>query len=86
MFKKAWNWLNGKKNKIGNAILFTAGIAETASSLGIFPQHTAAYKICFAAGVLVKGVGLWHKFEKGELTVEDIKKNLPSGLSKNGKN
>jgi hypothetical protein len=84
MFKKAWNWLSGKKNKIGNAVLFIAGAAETASSLGLFPVHTAAYKIGIGAGVLIKGVGLWHKFKKGELSLEDIK-GLRKSLQSTGK-
>jgi hypothetical protein len=82
MWKKFWQWLDGKKNKIGNAVLFTAGIAETANTLGLFPQNTVAFKIGLGAGVLIKGIGLWHKFNKGELTVEDVKKALPEGLRK----
>jgi|GEM_PF-898287 len=73
-----WNFMDGKKNKIGNAALAVYGVAETAVSMGIIPDHTLAAQAVLYAGLAFKVIGISHKVSKGEIEIE-----LPSGLSKN---
>lgn len=70
-----WNFLDGKKNKIGNAALAVYGIAETAVQLGVIPEYTVIGQAALYAGLAFKVLGLSHKAAKGELT-------LPEGLRK----
>lgn len=69
--KKTWKFLDGKKNKIGNAILGLAAVAQFA-----FPEHTIVYQIGFGIGLFAKTIGISHKITKGEI-------ELPSGIKKN---
>jgi hypothetical protein len=70
-----WNFLDGKKNKIGNAALAVYGVAETAVQLGVIPEYTIVGQVALYAGLAFKVLGLSHKATKGEL-------KLPSGLGK----
>ena len=70
-----WNFMDGKKNKIGNAALAVYGVLETAVQMGVFPEHTAAAKTVLYAGIAFKIIGITHKAAKGELS-------LPEGLRK----
>lgn len=70
-----WKFIDGKKNKIGNAALAIYGVFETAVQLGIIPEYTAAGQAALYAGLAFKILGLSHKAAKGEL-------QLPSGIKK----
>jgi hypothetical protein len=70
-----WNFMDGKKNKIGNAALAVYGVLETAVQMGIFPEHTAVAKAVLYAGIAFKIIGITHKAAKGELS-------LPGGVGK----
>jgi hypothetical protein len=69
-----WNFLDGKKNKIGNAALTVYGVVETAVQAGVFPEHTLVVKTVLYAGIIFKVLGISHKAAKGEI-------NLPGGIS-----
>jgi len=70
-----WNFMDGKKNKIGNAALAVYGVLETAVQMGIFPEHTVVAKGVLYAGIAFKIIGITHKAAKGEIS-------LPEGLRK----
>jgi hypothetical protein len=70
-----WNFMDGKKNKIGNAALAVYGVAEAAVQMGIIPEYTAVAHATLYAGVAFKLLGMTHKAVKGELA-------LPEGLRK----
>jgi len=70
VFKKVWNWLNGKKTVIGSVLLFGAQFLK---------PHTVAYQIAFYGGTFLAGGGAAHKVKKGELSpkgkrLPDVKK------------
>lgn len=56
-YKKAWDWINGRKTAIGFTIV-------TASEFVADPKIQAGMKI---VGVLIGGTGVLHKLKKGEL-------------------
>ena len=50
-----WNWLNGKKTKIGAALLLIAQAGQAFA-----PQYAAVWELVNQAGVLIAGAGLVH--------------------------
>lgn len=50
-----WNWLNGKKTKIGAALMLVAQAGQTFA-----PQYAAVWELVNQAGILIAGAGLAH--------------------------
>lgn len=81
-YERAWEkaerfiqFFNGKKNKIGNAALACYGVMESATMLGLIPEHTVVGQVVLIGGIAFKLLGISHKAIKGEI-------EMPAGLSK----
>jgi hypothetical protein len=70
-----WNFLDGKKNKIGNAALTVYGVVEAAVQAGVFPEHTLVVKAVLYSGIIFKVLGVSHKAVKGEISLPDGLRN-----------
>lgn len=59
-----WSWLEGKKTKIGAALMLLAQAGQAFA-----PQYAGIWDIVNQAGVLIAGVGLAHTGTKKFINV-----------------
>lgn len=74
-----------KRREFWGTVISGASVLADVAQVGLFPQHTAVYKIGLTVGIVLTAFGLRRGYKDKNLIGQENGTQLPSGLKKNNK-